>query len=96
MCCPMLYYKKRLQQFKQWPGMVRAYLRCGNEYLKSHSESKTAKRHPDVYEYFVTNAFFDNYRDYAKANLGGGIFSDKPDYKKLIEDYFKIELPDLD
>ena len=96
MCCPMLYYKKRLQQFKQWPGMVRAYLRCGNEYLKSHSESKTAKRHPDVYEYFVTNAFFDNYRDYAKANLGGGIFSDKPDYKKLIEDYFKIELPDFD
>lgn len=31
-----------------------------------------------------------------KAKLGGGIFSDKPDYKKLIEDYFKIELSDLD
>lgn len=96
MCCPLKYYKKRLQDFKQYPGMVRAYIRCGNEYLKSRSESKTAKRHPDVYEYFVTNAFFDNYRDYVKANLGGGIFSDKPDYKKLIEDYFKIELPDLD
>ena len=96
MCCPLQYYKKRLQEFKKYPGMVKAYLRCGNEYLKSNSESKTAKRHPDVYEYFVTNAFFDNYRDYAKAKLGGGMFSDKPDYKKLIEDYFKIELPDLD
>ena len=72
MCCPLKYYKKRLQDFKQYPGMVKAYLRFGNEYLKSHSESKTAKRHPDVYEYFVTNAFFDNYRDYVKANLRGG------------------------
>ena len=93
MCCPMAYYKKRLQQFKQYPGMIKAYLRCGNKFLRSHSESKLAKRHPNVYEYFISNAFFDNYRDYAKANLGD-IFSDKPDYKKLIEDYFHITLTD--
>lgn len=96
MCCPLSYYKKRLQQFKQWPGMVNAYLRCGEEYLKSHPESKVAKQYSDVYEYFVANTFFDNYRDYAKAKLGGGIFSEKPDYKKLIEDYFNIDLFDLD
>lgn len=96
MCCPLVYYKKRLQQFKQYPGMIKAYLRCGNEYLKCHTESKLAKQYTDVYEYFVANAFFDNQRDYAKAKLGGGIFSDKPDYKKLIEDYFKIELPNFD
>ena len=93
MCCPLKYYKKRLQDFKQYPGMIRAYLRCGNEYLKNNPESKTAKRHPDVYEYFVANAFFDNLSDFEKANLGG-IFSDKPDYKKLIEDYFHITLTD--
>ena len=94
MCCPLKYYKTRLQDFKQYPGMVKAYLRCGNEYLKSHPESKTAKQHSDVYEYFVANAFFDNFRDYEKANLGEGIFSDKPDYKMLIEDYFHITLTD--
>ena len=74
LCCPLQYYKKRLQQFKQYPGMVRAYLRCGNEYFKSHPESKTAKRHPNVYEYFVANAFFNNYEDYVKAKIGG-VFS---------------------
>jgi len=95
MCCPLAYYKKRLQDFKQYPGMVRAYIHCGNEYLKSHPQSKIAKQYSDVYEYFVENAFFDHFRDYEKAKLGG-MFSDKPDYKKLIEDYFKIELPDLD
>lgn len=97
MCCPLMYYKKRLQAFKQYPGMVKAYLRCGNEYLKSHPQSKTAKQYSDVYEFFVADAFFDRHWNYAKAKLeGGGIFDDKPDYKKLIEDYFKIELPDLD
>ena len=95
MCCPLKYYKKRLQDFKQYPGMVKAYLRCGNEYLKSHPQSKTAKQYSDVYEYFVANAFFDNYRGFVKAKLCG-ILSDKPDYKKLIEDYFNIELPNFD
>lgn len=95
MCCPLKYYKKRLQDFKQYPGMVKSYLRCGNEYLKSHPQTKTAKLYSDVYEYFVANAFFDNYKDYTKAKLCG-ILSDKPDYKKLIEDYFNIELPNFD
>lgn len=94
MCCPLAYYKKRLQDFKKYPGMVRAYLRCGNEYLRSHPESKLAKQYSDVYEYFVANAFFDNHRNYVKAKLEG-IFSDKPNYKQLIEDYFKIKLPNL-
>lgn len=95
MCCPLIYYKKRLQQFKQWPGMVKAYIRCGNEFLKSHPESKLAKQYSDVYEYFVANVFFDNYKDYAKTKLEGDLFDDKPNYKQLIEDYFKIELPNF-
>ena len=95
MCCPLASYKKRLQEFKQWPGMVKAYLRCGNEFLKSHPESKTAKRFSDVYEFFVADIFFENYKDFVKANSEGWLFSEKPDYKRLIEDYFKIELPNF-
>lgn len=94
MCCPLMYYKKRLEAFKQYPGMVKAYLRCGEEYLKSHPESKLAKQNSDVYEYFVANAFFKNYKDFVKATSGDGIFSDGPDYKRLIEYYFDITLKD--
>ena len=93
MCCPLAYYKKRLQQFKQYPGMIKAYLRCGNEYMKSHPESKLAKQYSDVYEYFVANAFFDNHKDFVNAK-SVNLFSEKTDYKKLIEDYFQITLPD--
>ena len=96
MCCPLKYFKKRLQDFKQYPGMVKAYIHCGNEYLKSHTDSKVAEQYSDVYEYFVAEAFFDNHRDYRKAKLGRDIFTDSTDYKKLIEDYFKIKLPYLD
>lgn len=94
-CCPLKYYKKRLQQFKKYPGMIKAYLRCGNEYLKSHSDSKVAKQYSNVYEYFVADTFFHNYKDYVNAK-SRNLFSDNPDYKKMIEDYFKIKLPDLD
>ena len=95
MCCPLAYYKKRLQEFKKYPGMVKAYLRCGHEFLRSHPESKVAEQYSNVYEYFVANAFFDNHRDYEKAKLECA-FLGKIHYKQLIEDYFKIELPDLD
>ena len=94
MCCPLMYYKKRLQAFKQYPGMVKAYLRFGNEFLKSHPKTKSAKQHSDVYEFFVANVFFDNYKDYVKANLEGDIFGESVDYKKFLEDYFHITLTD--
>ena len=88
--------KKLLNITKLWIiSMVKAYLRCGNEFLKSHPETKTAKRYSDVFEYFVANTFFDNHKDYEKAKLEC-IFYGKPNYKQLIEDYFKIELPDID
>ena len=93
LCCPLVYYKKRLQQFKQYPGMVKAYLHCGNEFLESHPQSSTAKRFSDVYEFFVANVFFKDYKDFVKAKLGWDMFDNKPDYKKLIKEYFKIELP---
>ena len=96
MCCPLVYFKKRLQEFKKYPGMVKAYLRCGNEFLRSHPESKVADQYSDVYEYFVANAFFDHHRDYIKAKLGRGIFTESTDYKKLIEDYFSLKLTNLD
>ena len=94
MCCPLMYYKKRLEAFKQYPGMVKAYLRCGEEFLMSHPESKLAKQNSDVYEYFVATAFFKNYKDFVKATSGDSIFSDGPDYKRLIEYYFDITLKD--
>ena len=93
MCCPLKSYKKRLVDFKRWPGMVRAYLRNGNMYLKNHPTGKTALRFADVYEWFAADVMYASYADFAKSKWGG-MFPQNTDYKKLLEDYFHIELPE--
>lgn len=93
MCCPLKYYKGRIADFKRWPGMVRAYLRNGNMYLKSHPASKTALRFADVCEWFAADVMYASYADFAKSKSGGA-FAQNTDYKKLLEDYFHIELPE--
>ena len=33
MCCPLASKKKRIEQFKRWPGMVKAYVNAGRRFL---------------------------------------------------------------
>lgn len=72
MCCPMKYFKKRIDDFKRWPGMIRAYLRNGDAFLNSHPTSKTALKYANVYEWFVADVLYASWNDYAKSKLGGG------------------------
>lgn len=59
MCCPMSYYKKRIDYFKSYPGMVRAYLRAAQKYIDSHPDTATVKKYGDVYEWFTREVFFE-------------------------------------
>lgn len=99
-CCPLLYYKKRLQQFKQWPGMVKAYLRAAWKFMSSHKDSEIVKiYHGNVYQYFYATVFFKDYYQYqqwlmTQKAFKGGIFRESVDYKKFLEDYFHVTLPD--
>ena len=43
MCCPMASTKKRLEQFKERPGMVKAYIRAGQKFRETHPDTKTAR-----------------------------------------------------
>lgn len=92
MCCPMLY-KRRIEQFKRCPNMVRAYLRYGQKYRDTHPATKTTKQYRDVYEWFVRSVFYDHKY---KANqqweaTNNGLFG-PPDYKLFLENYFNIKL----
>ncbi|MBR5314702.1 MAG: phosphoadenosine phosphosulfate reductase family protein [Clostridia bacterium] len=88
MCCPLAYKPKRIEQFKQRPNMVKAYLRAGQRFVDTHP--KVLEKYPDVYALFVRDVF---YPDIPKKweELNSGLF-EKPDYKKFIEDYFNIKL----
>ena len=89
MCCPLASLKKRIAQFKEHPGMVKAYIRAQQKFFDTHPESKTANRYHDVYEWFVRDVFYD--REWQWEQSRGGMFGN-PDYKKFLEEYFNITL----
>ena len=89
MCCPLAFYKKRIEQFKQHPGMVKAYIRNGQKFRDTHPDPKSIKTHPTVYQQFVRDVYFERQRQF--EDFASGMFGEI-DYKKFLEDYFNITL----
>lgn len=89
MCCPLASTKKRLAQFRERPGMVKAYIRAQQKFRDTHPDSKNTQRYADVYEWAVREFFYDRQWQFeqSKASMFGEI-----DYKKFLEDYFNIKL----
>ena len=89
MCCPLAFYKKRIEQFKQYPNMVKAYIRAGQKFRDTHPDAKSIKTHPTVYRQFVRDVFFE--RQKAFEEYEGNMFG-QVDCKKFLEEYFNIKL----
>jgi phosphoadenosine phosphosulfate reductase len=90
MCCPLAYYKKRIEQFKEHPNMVKAYIRAGQKFRDTHPDAKSIKTHPTIYQQFVRDVFFERQRkfeDFEYHNMFG-----QTDYKQFLMDYFGIDL----
>lgn len=87
--CPLITIRKRIAELKKYPNMVKALLRAGNDFLKSHQHTIAAQRYEDVYEYFTRNYFFVAESDFEENNTG--LFG-KPDYKEFLEETFGIDL----
>ena len=59
MCCPLAYYEKRIDYFRRYPGMVKAYCRAAQKYLDAHPDGAQAEKYADVYEWFTREVFFE-------------------------------------
>lgn len=89
MCCPLVYYKRRIEEFKTHPNMVRAYIRAGRKYMDAHPDSEIKAKYHDEYAYFFRNLFCDReskFEQYDKSIFG------RPNYKEFLENYFGIDL----
>lgn len=98
--CPLQYYKKRIEDFKRHPKMVRFWCRYGQRYLDSHPDVKTHEYFDDVFEWFTCNLFYrsiDEFRvDWSKHVDGQmDLFSQGRSCKSFLEDYFGIRLDNL-
>ena len=91
MCCPLAFYKKRIEQFKEHPNMVKAYIRAGQKFRDTHPDAKSIKTHPNVYQQFVRDVFFERQRKF-EEHAAGGLFAEHIDYKSFLEQYFNITL----
>ena len=88
MCCPLASRRKRLEQFKRWPNMVKAYIRAEQKFRDSHPDSTNVRLYPTVFDWFFREVFFDKqkkYNDYCNQLF------EKVDAKQYIEQYFGIK-----
>jgi len=88
LCCPLLSQKRLRNEFKQYPGMVAAYIRNGLIWWEQTKGTSRAK-FGTIYDLFYHNLFCSSYADYQLKTSG---FFGKADCKQLLENYFNIQL----
>lgn len=87
MCCPLASKKKRINKFVEHPGMVRFYIRNLSIFRGSHPDSKVVGIFRSEHEQFAYDVF---YPDISIKKFKQQMFD--TDWKKLLEDYFGIDL----
>lgn len=87
LCCPLASRRKRVEQFKQYPKMLRQYVKAGKKYWETHKPLMGG-----VYNVLTFQLFFDNFRSY-QERFGCDCFRETFDSKSFLEDYFGVELP---
>ena len=92
--CPLVSYKKRIEEFKKHPNMVKLYVRGGGNYLDKHPNSKIASLVNDAYEFFCFDVFCERSNTRFQEQFGKNLFDDGIDCKKFLEDYFGIKFND--
>lgn len=88
MCCPLLCRKKRIEEFKSYPNMLKAYVKYADIWRQSHQHTLTFKRYDSVYEWIARDILFIRQSEFDEDR--NSIFG-KPDYKKLLEDTFNVK-----
>ena len=89
MCCPLAGHRVRIEYFKRYPNMVKAYIRAGQKFRDLHPQAKSTNLYANVYEWFYRDVFCYSQSEFEQTKVGlFGI----PDYKEYLENFFNIKL----
>lgn len=97
MCCPLASKKKRIEEFRKHPLMVRQYIRNASYYFNNHYKNLNRsgqKLYDDVFQWFTMTVFTDSMEEF-RERFGRNLFDDGIDCKMFLEDYFKVSLDGL-
>lgn len=78
LCCPLASKRKRIEEFKKYPNMVKFYVRNAQIFLETHPDTKSGQRYKDGYEAFYQNVFCDNIPQFEyemSTNLWGNVLT---------------------
>lgn len=90
MCCPLASKNKRIEQFKRWPGMVKAYVNAGRRFLDTHPKARKELLGTSAERWFCREVFFERQAEW-DAHCSS-LFDEDIDYKAFLENYFNINL----
>ena len=91
--CPLKSRKKRLRQFEENPKFVRLYVRNAQVWFDAHTDNGKSYKYGNAINAFVATLFFETYQDFYEHTY---TFFGKTDWRKYLEDYFKIDLSDVE
>lgn len=91
--CPLQSQKKRIEEFKQYPKMLRAWLKAGNKnYRRRYEEDSTKMRFKDAFEAMFYLLYCDNMFQFNEKVHG--LFGDL-NCKEFLEKEFNVDLSDI-
>ena len=90
--CPLAWNGKRIKEFRQYPKMVRLWVKNAQVYYDSRKNDGKKRKYDNAIDAFVATLFFETYQDFYEHTYT--LFG-KTDWRKYLEDYFKIDLSDV-
>ena len=93
--CPLASKKKRIQEFKENPKMLKAWIRAGQKYFTSekYQEGKAKVKFKDAFETMGYLLYCDNMEDF-KEKTYSMLFGDF-NWKEFLQKEFSIDMEDL-
>ena len=94
--CPLANMKKRVEQFTQYPKILKLWCEHGQVYMENHKNGAFYRNFQgNAYNFMFFSFFYEKYAfmEEFKAVVTGGLFPENAlDTRKYLSDYFKIEL----
>ena len=94
MGCPLQSRKKRIQEFKDNPKMLKAWIRAGQKYFLSdkYQKGKSYFKFKDAFESMGYQLYCDNIEQFKEKTYG--MFGEF-DWKEFLQKEFKIDMSDI-
>ena len=91
--CPLQYSGKRIKQFKQYPQYVRLYIKNAQKWYDAHKGNGKTYKYDNAIDAFVATLFYKKFDDFKEATYTA---YGKTDWRKYLEEYFGIDLSDIE